>query len=704
MAHPKKLVVLGGGTSSLTALFVLTSQPDWQKHFDITVYQQGWRLGGKGASGRNAAISQRIEEHGLHIWSGFYVNALRMMRSCYDELDRPPGHPLRRWDDAFRPHSNVSWAEEFQGQFSHWTELFESVHGLPQDAAHIPTPLEFLLRLLPLTIEFLKDHPQLPQENASTAPSFFEEVTHFLAHGVEVTGLELLKAALRLCQDLTPDAHQPDLEAHDSIRALLNAFLRWLKHHLQDTIDHSEQARHLFVLADLAVTLVSGMIGDGLLENGFDGIDSEDFRAWLKRHGASDLTLDCGLVRGTYCYIFAFEKGDTQRPNLAAGVALRMTLRLLLDYRGAIFWRMAAGMGDTVFTPIYQVLQKRGVQFRFFHQVQSISLGTPGAISKVTLLRQATVRSGEYQPLVDVRGVESWPSSPLYDQLLEGAELQSQGINLESAWSPWPGVEAIELNAGVDFDLVLSGISLAALPHLAPELLSPTQGSPAVAACLNHVQTVQTIGVQLWLKPDLEALGWKEGSTITTAYAEPLDTWADMTHLLPREEWPNDTCACILYFCGVLQDADTIPPFSDTQFPATEAQRAYTIALDWLKTHTECMWPRAVIPGTSGLEWDLLVDLQNGRGLERLQSQYWRANINPTDRYVISLSGTTQYRFKAEDCGISNLVFTGDWLRTGLNYGCVEASVMAGMQAARAILGTPVAIYGETDFPPASHS
>ena len=45
------------------------------------VYEKSWRLGGKGASGRDA--DGRILEHGLHVWLGFYENAFRMMRECY---------------------------------------------------------------------------------------------------------------------------------------------------------------------------------------------------------------------------------------------------------------------------------------------------------------------------------------------------------------------------------------------------------------------------------------------------------------------------------------------------------------------------------------------------------------------------------------------------------------------------------------------
>ena len=41
-------------------------------------------LGGKGASGRNAEYGERIEEHGLHIWFGFYDNAFKTIQAAYE--------------------------------------------------------------------------------------------------------------------------------------------------------------------------------------------------------------------------------------------------------------------------------------------------------------------------------------------------------------------------------------------------------------------------------------------------------------------------------------------------------------------------------------------------------------------------------------------------------------------------------------------
>src|SRR5215813_310533 len=103
----QRIAILGGGMAALTAAFEITSPPGWQADYEVTVYQLGWRLGGKGASGRNAEHWQRIEEHGLHILFGFYDNAFRVLKACYDELGRPPGAPLATWQEAFKPHSYI---------------------------------------------------------------------------------------------------------------------------------------------------------------------------------------------------------------------------------------------------------------------------------------------------------------------------------------------------------------------------------------------------------------------------------------------------------------------------------------------------------------------------------------------------------------------------------------------------------------------
>ena len=70
----------------------------------------------KGASGRapdslgNGGRSQRIHEHGLHIWFGFYVHAFRMLRGAYEESGLASGDDW--WELPFQKCDEVSLYEQ----------------------------------------------------------------------------------------------------------------------------------------------------------------------------------------------------------------------------------------------------------------------------------------------------------------------------------------------------------------------------------------------------------------------------------------------------------------------------------------------------------------------------------------------------------------------------------------------------------------
>ena len=114
----------------MAAAFELT-RPHLRGQYEITVYQQGWRLGGKGASGRG--VHGRIEEHGLHVWMGFYENAFRLVRDAYDELGRDPSTcPITSWSDAFSPADEIGVAEPTNGQgWAVWSTIFPPLAGEP---------------------------------------------------------------------------------------------------------------------------------------------------------------------------------------------------------------------------------------------------------------------------------------------------------------------------------------------------------------------------------------------------------------------------------------------------------------------------------------------------------------------------------------------------------------------------------------------
>src|ERR1700741_5112203 len=119
----RKIAVLGGGVGAMFAACQLTKFSDPDDPFDITVYQMGWRLGGKGASGRNRLAGNRIEEHGLHVWGGFFENAIKLMRACYEELN-PPGSKntgvFSKFDEAFVPWDDIALADSLPGGWEYW--------------------------------------------------------------------------------------------------------------------------------------------------------------------------------------------------------------------------------------------------------------------------------------------------------------------------------------------------------------------------------------------------------------------------------------------------------------------------------------------------------------------------------------------------------------------------------------------------------
>src|SRR5689334_6786173 len=102
------------------------SEPGWEREFEsITIYQRGFRLGGKGASSRGE--HGRVEEHGLHVWLGYYDNAFRLLRECYAELDRPttdPAAPIGTWREAMFPAADVGLEDRHGDAWRHWIGSF----------------------------------------------------------------------------------------------------------------------------------------------------------------------------------------------------------------------------------------------------------------------------------------------------------------------------------------------------------------------------------------------------------------------------------------------------------------------------------------------------------------------------------------------------------------------------------------------------
>ena len=103
----ERIAILGAGPSALVAAMRLTETKALRDKYDITIYQQGWRVGGKCATGRDLDKHMRLYEHGIHGFLGCYFNALTVMEGAFKELGRNKGHTLPSFEKAFYGMSGV---------------------------------------------------------------------------------------------------------------------------------------------------------------------------------------------------------------------------------------------------------------------------------------------------------------------------------------------------------------------------------------------------------------------------------------------------------------------------------------------------------------------------------------------------------------------------------------------------------------------
>lgn len=740
-----KVAVIGSGCAAISAAFELT-RPEHQGKYQVTVYQTGWRLGGKGASGRGPA--QRIEEHGLHIWLGFYENAFRLMRECYAELKDTgaTGRAFTDWDDAFFPESYIGITDPSAGGCPErdraiWTSHFPPGKGLPGDPLTDHNPFTLgsyiartgaLVRALLLGLETRHngeaasddEHPEAAHMDDASPEFVVAGIMRLLRHGALFTGALLVEAATLLEVVLKALPNYPE----SLVLRFLGTLSASVRVVFENMIERDDEQRVKWEIIDLVIAIVVGVIRFRLLTDarGLDAINDYECREWLRLNGASERALNSAFVRALYDLALAYEDGDPERPGLAAGQAIRGSLRMFFTYRGALFWKMRAGMGDVVFAPFYQVLKARGVHFQFFHRLENVKLADPAQsgsnsdqrpyIEALEFAVQAKVRSGaEYQPLVDVHGVPSWPAAPDFSQLVNGARMQREGRDFESHWDRRKVADKT-LHVTQDFDFVVLGVSVGAIPHVCSEILARDQRWRDMVA---NVKTVATQAFQIWMNEDMHALGWQGPPVTLSGFTKPFDTWADMAHVIPREDWPRPPRS-VAYFCNVLAEPEQPPEDKDTDYPARRHAEVRDNALRFLSTQIQQLWPNAV-DARGHFRWNLLVspaDEQSapndpaatstdaqpehttaaGEELSAsaapseeagFDTQFWTANINPTDRYVLALPGTLKYRISPLDNSYDNLTITGDWTDCGFNEGCVEAAVMSGRLAAHAIAGIP---------------
>jgi hypothetical protein len=544
------------------------------------------------------------------------------------------------------------------------------------------------------------------------------------------------------------------LEGADSVLTLVDAVAAQTRKLLRDFVGIDPDIRTKTEIIDMVLTIAVGLFRDRVVldDNGLDSINQFDFRKWLQQHGATKESLDSRFLTAVYDLAFAYADGEKTRPNLAAGVALRVLLRAFFTYRGSMFWRLRSGMGEAVFAPLYKVLKSRNrkvtgerppppVRFHFLHElagihfdelngkryIRSLEFKIPGPSATIDRLsKDALDKCG------------CWPDSPVRFEAAEGTRSR-------------------RLRRGTHFDRVIIAIGRDDFRQAClPDDRDPKLKAVWTRTC-DNVKTIATKSAQAWLDPNLESLGWYLGSGIVTALGLSFDTWVDMTPSLATESLlagrPSDA-GSMAYFCAPVRESDlkltelleeaddTLKAFQDHVLRQQSASRqprarvaagAKLFSLNAINSVTPLTRWRAlkveIQPALAVYARTLLSRSSAGRAAARKSAQdsmvssaanqevqeslnellkgkirkVWpkqnpsskramvkgQANFEGSDRFTLSEPGLILHRISPLDRSVENLSVAGDWTACGLDLGCVEAAVMSGLLASHAISGNP---------------
>ncbi|GAA0721190.1 hypothetical protein GCM10009430_22180 [Aquimarina litoralis] len=725
----KKIAILGSGMSSLTAAYELSSYENWQDRYEITIYQMGWRLGGKTATGRGQ--NERIQEHGIHIAQGWYENAFRLIQDSYKECEKHnlmPDSPFKSWDEAF-DREDTTLLTHFDPKTNQWIKkniIFPSNEYIPGQGGPLPFSA-IVKKAIGLVAEILfgtdpnKDsiiikadtslHSINTPEHHSLWSDFKSKFEAFVKEKVfKHEGEKLLHYVSELVDNLVKEGHDhvTRKDHHSIINEIFHVLAKWVTKLIDSIADHNEYFYWLAVFVEFGMVNMKGTFADvynpETHELDYEKINDLDYREWLKSHGASERLLSSAMVRFLYTGTFHNLTGADQQGSLAAGVGLHF-LTNSAGYKGSFVWKFKAGTADTMITPIYLVLKNRGVKFKFFHKVEQVHYSDTGSIEKISMAEQVTLKDGTYTPTYKLKGLDVWPGEPLYDQIDdEQAKALKEGkFDLEESWCGWKNVKEFSLEKGKDFDYTVLGIPIDVLggnEGICKEIIA---NNTAWNNMYTHVKSIPTMSMQLWITPNLKELGmhlpdwgFPEGALPNlVTYADPQYSFIDMSQVLPYEDWGDQKPGVLIYYTGSFLDPEVIPPFSDHNYPHEQLERIMRISEQWLRDKMGWFFKNATtLEYPEGMKFDVIHDFSKIAKTDyaRLKTQFFRANVNPTDRYTLSLPGSNKYRLKADESGFDNLIITGDWINFGVNVGYYEGAIVSGLQAGQVVrnkLGLP---------------
>ena len=318
---------------------------------------------------------------------------------------------------------------------------------------------------------------------------------------------------------------------------------------------------------------------------------------------------------------------------------------------------------------------------------------TSSVIEEIKIVKQVDMINEDYDPLIDVKGLPSWPSEPKYEEIIpeQAKLLQKHNIDLESFWTQWSTIyeetflrplPEITLKYDIDFDVIVFGIPVGSIPYVGSELL---EVSPSLRDTVQHVGRIPSLQVQLYLDVTRENV-MSEENIYWLEHDKSMFLLSGNDQNLINEDWKPSGADP-----KICQDISFMLNSKESHENCKRKYKNFIVAKfhDIFKNH----WVYAYKNGH--FNWDLLTDPENKTGVKRFDAQFWQCNINPSDLYTQILTNTSQYRITTDGAGFNNIYFTGDWIQNGFNLGSIEGAVTSGLLTSKAISGYPEKIFWE---------
>ncbi len=756
-ARPPKrhVAILGAGPAGLAAAFALSRTSALRERYDVTIYQAGWRAGGKSATGRATYSGYRIEQNGSHYLFGCYGNAFALVREAYEVLDEKGDLGFGTYRDQFVPRTLIVGKKDGE---ANWSMYLPETPEWPDQGTLYPKPSHYVLMggqwvvfIVLWTVFRLGDpvkagpraagvmaacFPMSPFNTGPWAPVMYRSA-RAVAFVIDLSlwpTLRIVGFVLGVVSHvlgwlrLRPGRQRGTAPLLSLVSGLVIAVFETGR----SVMNHEplKRLRRTRIFFDLVTTAAIGFFKERLWEPGnYEAADGKDFRDWLKDNGASTEVVESSLVKCWYDGVVAYLDGNKDNPSISAAVSLHALGRAFGCYKGAVAYQMAHEIGDAMIGPIAKALQWRGVKFKYFHRVVDIAFDSrTRRVTKIEMeLQDTPEHRAAYEkgasvdkspdemqkislpfvpmPIDPPRSV--WPNQPVFDP---GADLTklppAELTQSDSELFPVKGPRiTIDLAAGPEASEGEFHEVVYALPLDATRSFAALSQEPGWQESLAEVKSAASQSMRLWGSKSLSKLGWAGPPPILSGFASPYSTWEDNQQNVGHELFAPaglDEPLMIATLFGPLQQPpgqlpSDLPPYGAGAGPGIQAQYLKyfrQVAQDFYAQRAQELWPDiGADPFAS-----LISDDKTATGSKRFDWQFATVNIGSWARYTLAAPGTLAARIRPDETGFRNMVAAGEWTHNSFEVGCVEGAVISGLVAAQAISGSPSGIVGQEEM------